>query len=208
MYREGLSATLRAAPGVEVVGALARAPADLGAVRPDIVLCDASRPDALETVRGLLARALAPKVVVVAIGDHEADLLDFAEAGVSGYVTSEQSVDDIVSAVQAVGRGEMICTPRMAATLVRHVATLAAGGRAHAAAAGHSALTYREHEIVRLIDYGMSNKQIADALQIEVTTVKNHVHNILEKLQVKRRGEAAARLRGDMPASAAAFSRP
>jgi DNA-binding NarL/FixJ family response regulator len=120
--------------------------------------------------------------------------LAYAEAGVSGYVTCEQPVEDVVRAVKAVARGEMLCTPRVAATLVRHVATLAAGLGAREIPAVTS-LTPREIEIVGLIDRGMSNKQIAGTLHIEVATVKNHVHNVLDKLQLKRRGEAAAHLR-------------
>jgi two-component system nitrate/nitrite response regulator NarL len=103
---------------------------------------------------------------------------------------------DAVVVVEAVIRDETICTPRVAATLLRHVATLAAD-RGLDASTGRpeSSLTRRELEVVRLIDRGMSNKQIAVALQIEVATVKNHVHNLLEKLAVQRRGEAAACLR-------------
>jgi len=194
MYREGLALALRADPGVEVVAALAQAPSDLLALSPDVVLFDVSRSHALETVRSLLGDPSAVKVVVVAISEQEGDVLAYAEAGVSGYVTCEQSVDDVVRVVKAVAHGEMICTPRMAATLVRHVATLAAGLRVQAAPA-KLPLTRRELEILGLIDRGMSNKQIARAVQIEVATVKNHVHNILEKLRVQRRGEAAAHLR-------------
>src|SRR5881296_1366294 len=90
-------------------------------------------------------------------------------------------------------RGVAICSPRVAACLLRRVAALAAG---HGGDLPRAQLTNREREIVRLIDNGLSNKEIARALGIEVATVKNHVHNILEKLQVHRRGEAAARVRG------------
>jgi two-component system, NarL family, nitrate/nitrite response regulator NarL len=194
MYRDGLAAGLRAEPAVDVVAALSRPPSDLGAFAPDVVVYDVSRADALPAVRDLLRRAPAAKVVVVAIPERDGDLLAYAEAGVSGYVTSEQSVDDVAGAVRAVARGEMICTPRMAATLLHHVAALAAGIEAQPSPAGHP-LTPRELDIVELIERGMSNKQIGRTLHIEVATVKNHVHNVLEKLHVQRRGEAAAQLR-------------
>lgn len=196
MYREGLASALGHEPGLKVVGALPRPPHDLDRLEPDIVLYDVSRPGALETVRRLRRSAPSAKVVVVAVPEHDVDLLAYAEAGVSGYVTCEQSVEDVVGAVQAVARGEMICTPRMAAALVRHLAALAAlASDATRPATAERLLTRRELEIVGLIERGMSNKQIARALQIEVATVKNHVHNILEKLHVERRGEVAARLR-------------
>ena len=191
MYRDGLAAALRNEDGLEVAGAFAQPPDALEALAPDVVLFDVSRPQALGTVRGLVGRMPTAKVVVVAMPEREGDLLAYAEAGVSGYVTCEQSIEDVVGAVQAVARGEMICTPRMAATLVRHVATLAAG-LADRPRRGEQALTRRELEIVGLIDRGMSNKQIARALHIEVATVKNHVHNILEKLGARSRAQAVA----------------
>jgi DNA-binding NarL/FixJ family response regulator len=91
-----------------------------------------------------------------------------------------------------VTRGEFLCSPGTAATLLRRVAALAA--ERHTADNG-ARLTPREQQVVRLIDEGLSNKEIARRLSIEVRTVKNHVHSILEKLQVRRRGEAAARMR-------------
>lgn len=208
MYREGIAGALRAATGVEVVAALSRAPADLAGLHPDIVLHDVSRPHSLDTVRRLLSSVHDVKVIVIALDEHEPELLAYAEAGVSGYVTCEQSMRDVVDAVAAVGRGEMICTPRMAAVLVGHIATLA-GARETGASSARSALTPREVEIVGLIDRGMSNKEIGRALHIEVATVKNHVHNVLEKLGVARRGEAVARLRvlRAMPAHAAGQAR-
>ncbi len=84
----------------------------------------------------------------------------------------------------------MLCTPRIAALLLRRVAEAAAPR-----SSGLERLTPRETEIVDLIEQGLSNKQIARRLSIELATVKNHVHNILEKLEVARRGEAVARVR-------------
>ena len=86
----------------------------------------------------------------------------------------------------------MLCSPRLVAIMFRQLAVLAGPVRHDADAAQ---LTGREREIVQFIDEGLSNKEIARLLSIEVSTVKNHVHNILDKLQVTRRGEAAARLR-------------
>jgi len=89
-----------------------------------------------------------------------------------------------------------VCSPRVAGALLRRIAALATDGRSDRVPAH---LTNREREIMGLIDEGLSNKEIAKRLRIEVATVKNHVHNILEKLQVHRRGEAAARVRAALP---------
>jgi two-component system nitrate/nitrite response regulator NarL len=147
-------------------------------------------PDSVLAVRSLAAAAPAVKVVAVAVPDSERDVIACVEAGVAGYVTREASVEELVQATLDATRGELHLPPRMAARLVRHVAELATDRPGPEAR-----LTSRELEIVDLIDDGLSNKQIAQRLCIEVPTVKNHVHNILEKLQVDRRSEAAARVR-------------
>jgi two-component system, NarL family, nitrate/nitrite response regulator NarL len=196
LYRDGLAELLGRRPGLEVVGIAASLAAAVGETRhrrPDIVLVDVAarpRPAAI----GELVRAIPEtKVVALAVADADEDVLGYAEAGVVGYVTRESSLDELVSAIESVARDEMVCSPRMTATLLRRVAELAAARAPDTARAAR--LTGREVQIVRLIEDGLSNKEIARRLYIEVATVKNHVHNILEKLQVKRRGEAAALLR-------------
>lgn len=193
LYREGLAAVLGGEDHIEVVGAAPTTPPDAGVLRPDVVLVDVAGADDLGAVRDLRTAVPAAQVIALAVPDREGAVVACAEAGVSGYVTRDQSVEDVVAAVEAVARGEMICSPRMAAMLVRRVAALAE----HPAptAAPPPRLTARELEIVALIDQGLSNKQIARRLSIEVATVKNHVHNVLKKLHVDRRQEAAARVR-------------
>jgi DNA-binding NarL/FixJ family response regulator len=195
LYREGIEAVLAGREGVEVV-ATASAPGEAvelaGRLQPEIALVDVAMPDAVEGVRAIRRAAPGVKILALTVAETEAEVLTCIEAGVSGYVTRESSVDDLVAAIQSAGRDEMLCSPHIAATLVRRVAALAAGaGRARSEAL----LTGRELEIVALIDEGLSNKEIARRLVIEVPTVKNHVHNILEKLQVRRRADAAAALR-------------
>jgi len=106
-------------------------------------------------------------------------------------------MDDLVNTIHSVARGELLCSPRIAATLFR--ALHAQGSRPDGDRLALT-LTAREREIAPLIDRGLSNKEIAAQLRIEVATVKNHVHNLLEKLQVASRGEAAARLRAGVGA--------
>jgi DNA-binding NarL/FixJ family response regulator len=101
---------------------------------------------------------------------------------VAGFVGLDGSIADVVAAVQSAIRGELECSPRTAGMLLRRVS----------AASTLDELTRREREIMRLMTDGLSNKQIARALDIRVATVKNHVHSILGKLGVQRRGEVAA----------------
>jgi len=184
-------------PEIEVVATAAGADEAVRMLReqqPDIVLLDVAIPENAWLVRGLVAAVPGTRVVALAVPEAEQDVLRWAEAGVAGYVTREASVEDVVAAVQAVARGEVLCSPRMVATLFQRIATLALE---RSPASIEARLTTRELEILDLIDQGLSNKEIARRLTIEISTVKNHVHNILDKLNVSRRAEAAARVRAD-----------
>lgn len=197
-YREGLSAVLAGRLGISGCGTArdaAEARARLaGEPRPDVVLLDVGVPGARELVTAC-AHPVGARVVVVAVGEQEDDLLEWAELGVAGYVGRDGSVEDLCDAVQAAARGELRCSPAMAASLLRHLSTLAGIVRGARRELPPVQLTAREHEIVALIAGGHSNKGIARQLGIEVATAKNHVHNILRKLQVEHRQDAAAWLR-------------
>jgi two-component system, NarL family, nitrate/nitrite response regulator NarL len=196
LYREGLAELLARRGTLHVIGtAIHTADALTRAceLEPAIVVLDYAAADSLSFSRALTQ--VRPDIRVVALGLPDSDdaVLAFAEAGIAGYVAREGSVDDVVAAIESAARGELRCSPQLAGTILRRLAWRAAVG---GEMAPRSALTCRETEIVRLIDQGLSNKEIAVRLGIEVATVKNHVHNLLEKLRVHRRAEAAARLRG------------
>lgn len=159
---------------------------------PDIVLIDLTIPECQPAIREIGRRVPAARVVVLALPDEESELLAFAEAGVAGFVPRGASLAELVAALESAARGELLVPPRAAAALLRRVSALAAGA---SDAGGSAALTARESEIARLIDDGKSNKEIARGLGIEVATVKNHVHNILAKLGLQRRGEVPRTVR-------------
>jgi two-component system nitrate/nitrite response regulator NarL len=202
LYREGLARLLDAEPDMRVVGKTALWVDAVNPVRrtePDVVLLDAvaEARAAVSALRGAIPQS---RVVALSIGDAEADILAWAEAGVAGFVTREDSISRLVAVVRGVVRDELPCSPQVASTLLRRVGALASDG---ALVEPRVRLTSRELEIVRLIERGLSNKEIGGELCIELATVKNHVHNILEKLHVHRRTEAVARLRGGAVRSAA-----
>ena len=201
LYREGLAQILGRHAGVTVVATAANSDCSrtlLPDVAPDLVLVDMALPDGMAAIRATIAALPQVKVVSLGVGGHDADVLACAEAGAVGYVPREGTLDDLLAVIDSAVRGEAVCSPRIAGALLRRVASLAAGRSPTQPA--H--ITNREREIIRLIDAGLSNKDIAVRLGVEVATVKNHVHNILEKLHVHRRGEAAARLRGNRPSAA------
>jgi DNA-binding NarL/FixJ family response regulator len=156
-----------------------------------VVLLEVGIPGGLDAVVGNGHGARPTRILALGVPDEEDDVIACAEAGVAGYVMREDSLDALVVAIESVVRDEMLCSPRAAAALMRRVRVLSAERQE---ALGQK-LTRRELEIVALIDEGLSNKAIAQRLCIELATVKNHVHNILEKLDVSRRAEAAARVR-------------
>lgn len=202
LYREGLAESLKRHPSLDVIGTAlrpddaVRKAAELG---PSMVLVDHAMADSLRTVR--LITEARPDVLVIVLGVLESDeqVIACAEAGAAGYVTREASLQELVGTIESAARGELRCSARIAATLLRQVTRGAA--RRHDTPE-RSRLTSRELEIVRLIEQGLSNKEIAARLGIQLATVKNHVHNLLDKLRVRHRTEAAARVRGAARASA------
>jgi two-component system, NarL family, nitrate/nitrite response regulator NarL len=195
LYGEALARSLGRDERFEVTAIAAsveEALTALEAVTADVVLVDTRMPEATDAVRALAAAAPQVKLVALCVLEVEREVIAFAEAGASGYVALDGSMEDLAAVVESVERGEVLCSPGMAATLFRRVATLARERRLEPI---EEKLTARELDVLRLIEEGLANKEIAAALSIELPTVKNHVHRILEKLNVRRRAEAAARAR-------------
>lgn len=192
LYRDGLIACLPLGTNFAVVGS---APYRLEAIhriraaRPDVLLADLSERANIHVVRTVATTFPRVRIVALSVWEVEQDIAACAEAGVHGYVSHDASVDELLAVAESVAGGESFCSTETAA-LARRLS------RHHAEAQYPGALTYREREIARLVERGLSNKEIAGELSIELATVKNHVHNILEKLRVRRRGEVAAKLRG------------
>lgn len=192
LFREGLRAGLARIGALEVsAGAPDDAHAIVGRRKIDIVILDASRPCALAHAGAL--RSAWPHLKLIAFGIcNSEDVLTGAQSGICAFVGEDGQVADINQAALMALRDESYCSPRATACLIEHIASLT---RSFAHPAG-GRLTDREHEVASMVGQGLSNKAIAKELNISPATVKNHVHNILEKLQVDRRGQAAARVRG------------
>jgi len=199
LYREGMSFSLETRDGLTVVGSSSSCVEAITAVTalcPAVIVVDMATDRSLDLVRNLKKIACSAKIIAFAVEDHDSAIIACAEAGVDGYVTPEGSMDDLTQTILCVTRGELLCSPRIAAALLRRVSALAKDTREPHASHG---LSSREYQIARLIDEGLSNKEIAGRLHVEVSTVKNHVHNLLAKLQVTSRAEAADRI-GARPA--------
>lgn len=183
LYREGLAASLVRDARLKILDLVAGANA-LPAIsknRPNVVLLDGAMANCLDLARRI--RASMPDLLIVGFGiSGGADrLVDCAESGLAAFVDSNGNVSELVASVFHALNGELACSPRVAALMCERLARRAAGSKTSAN------LTRREEEIAFLIGQGLSNKEIAKDLRIGPSTVKNHVHSILEKLNVPRR---------------------
>lgn len=193
-YREALASRLGQNDRFEVVDAVDHRGA-LGHVaqrRPDLVLLDVGEWHGLDRATALLREQ--PGLEILAIGVPEIAVPAFSAmaGGIAGCVPRDGSIDDVIAQVDRLtlcARGESI------PIAAEQDDAPGFGRSAPAAKARLGELTPRECEILHMIELGLSNKEIARDLRIEVGTVKNHVHNILEKLNVRRRNQAAHRLR-------------
>jgi DNA-binding NarL/FixJ family response regulator len=188
--RESLAEILARAPGIRICGqsaTLTDALAAAAALHPAIVLLDAALPGSMGAVARLSAVIPDASVVVFAIAETEENVLAWAEAGIAGYVPNTTSVDDLISLIGQIIRGEQTCPSRISGSLLRRIAT---SGRGTGPGLPAAPLTRRELEILRLISEGLSNKDIARRLSISLGTTKSHVHNLLGKLSLQRRTEA------------------
>jgi len=194
LFQEALAALLARECGVDIVGTASppQAPAIAAELAPDIVVLDVTRHGNLDCAKRLAEPPPSGKVVAFGVVGTDAEVVALATAGVAGYLRHDAAIEDVTAVLASALRDELLCSPRDAATLCHRVATLSRDGREGPRAA---VLSKRELQIAGLINRGLSNKEIARRLGIQATTVKNHVHNILDKLNVHRRGEAAACLR-------------
>lgn len=190
LHRDGLSMQLAEIPGLEVIGS-ASLDAGLEAMRAepaDVVLLDSLQLPFAGVVERLRQAPGRPRIVAIGVHEVESEVLACASAGVDGYVRRDAGVEDLATIIDSLMRGELVCSPKVAASLYQ---AIAAGG----VESGGASLTSRELEIVELVNEGLSNKEISRRLRIETCTAKNHIQNIMQKLGVHRRGQVGAKLR-------------
>jgi DNA-binding NarL/FixJ family response regulator len=190
LYREGLAGSLATCSRLVVVGACdnrADARERVQQLRPDVVIVDIATRQSLELIHDIRTEMLQCKVLAFAVEEIASDIIECAEAGAAGYVTADASIDDLVASIERIARAELVCSPRIAAQLFRRISE---GGEQ--SSFEMKTLTTRERQVLDCIQQGKSNKEIAQRLNIAEPTVKNHVHHLLEKLDVTTRAQAAA----------------
>jgi len=206
-FRECLELVLTGRRNFNLVNVGSYEPADLArlaSLRPDAVLLDlvgistTDRPGTMvQHIAGLLPAAA---LIVIDGNAGDSEILEYFEAGLTAFVPRSASLDDLEEMIGKALRRELQCPPSVTAIMVRRLKELA--GR-RPVTVGTDRLSPREHSVLRLVEQGLTNKQIAVRLGIEAATVKNHVHRILKKLAVHRRGEAASHARHRAPGDVA-----
>jgi DNA-binding NarL/FixJ family response regulator len=193
LFRKGVANLLSSQPDFEVVGEAGsgREAVDLTRdVTPDVVLMDVSMPagSGLDATRDILKAVPDVRIVMLTVSEDDFDLFEAVKNGAQGYLSKKIEPLELYSAVRGVMRGEPPVSASMAAKLLREFSRMA---RQQAQRPQPPALTLREQEVLELIIQGQSNKEIAAALALAENTVKNHLKNILEKLHLENRVQAA-----------------
>jgi len=195
LYRDGLEFLLADDPTIDVVGKAAtweECQWELDRLAPDVTLLDWEIVPGDRQLSALVAAKPKSLFLGFVVG-QACDVVRFAEAGVAGYLTKDDSLDDLRVRIVNVRHGQQPCTPEVAGLLLRRVARLAK--QQPVQSAPPTSLTSRERQMLVLLGDGLSNKEIAARLHLQMATVKNHIHHVLAKMQVRSRAEAAARYR-------------
>ena len=195
-----IAAALEEEPDIKAVGCVTSMDEALEFVREnhvDVALVSTRLQDqgAIKLTEAITEMAPDTKVLALGLSEEKKRVLRYVEAGAAGYILKEDSLDDLIDNVRAAVDDKVFVSPEIAAAMMERLSALAqVFSDIESSVAEDAGLTDREMEVLELIGEGMTNQQIAEELVIEVGTVKNHVHNILDKLNVGNRGEAAAYL--------------
>ncbi|HTJ24041.1 MAG TPA: response regulator transcription factor [Gemmatimonadaceae bacterium] len=198
LVREALAAMLDQLPDIRAVAAAIADPEFLESTKPDVLLLDVGLrdEDSLSVAADIASHASGAKIVVMDLVPVNEDIVQYVNAGVSGFVLKDTTFDEFVATIRAVAAGGKVLPPRMTQSLFSQIAMAAdARGREHVLE--DVRMTRREREVIDLIGEGLSNKEIAQRLNIAAHTVKSHVRNVMEKLALHTRLQIAAYSRRD-----------
>lgn len=192
LFRRGLTMLLGVESDIEVVGEAGDGVSAVDLVvetMPDIVLLDVRMPkrSGLEACMRIKEQAPAARIIMLTVSDEEGDLYEAVKNGASGYLLKDSSIEEVAQAVRVVAEGQSLISPSMAAKLIDEFKEIS---RTDREVGGVPRLTGRELEVLRLVATGLNNREVAKRLFISENTVKNHVRNILDKLQLHSRMEA------------------
>ncbi len=156
---------------------------------PDVVLLDVRMPrrSGVDACRAIKEAVPSAKIIMLTVSDEEGDLYETVKNGASGYLLKDSSIEEVAQAIRVVNEGQSLISPSMAVKLIDEFKQMSKPDKQQSTALK---LTDRELEVLRLVARGLNNREVAKELFISENTVKNHVRNILEKLQLHSRMEA------------------
>lgn len=192
LFRRGLVMLLSTEADIEVIGEASDGVAgtDMATtMAPDVVLLDVRMPKrtGIDACRAIKETVPSAKIIMLTVSDEEADLYEAVKNGAAGYLLKDSSIEDVAQAIRVVADGQSLISPSMAVKLIDEFKQMSKPNRGQVPGLR---LTERELEVLRLVAKGLNNRDIAKQLFISENTVKNHVRNILEKLQLHSRMEA------------------
>lgn len=192
LFRQGLVSLLQSEPGMQVIGEAGSGEDALRLVpqlQPDVVLMDVKMPGigGVEATRRLVEAKPETRILMLTVSEEEESLIAAIQAGARGYILKNADAEELLDAIERVNAGDATLSPAMTLRLFQ---TLRSGGAP--IPVSDLPLTARERDVFHLLAEGASNREIAETLTITENTVKTHVRNILEKLELRNRGEVAA----------------
>ena len=194
LFRSGLRNLLEVEEGIQIIGEAAEGHEALRIVQeltPDVVVMDLNMPGmgGVEATRHITSLAPLTRVVMLTISDEDNDVIDAILAGACGYLLKDASIQDLMTGIRAAALGESLISPTIAAKVLQRLR--ASSRRPEIETTIRTELSHREIEVLKLIANGKDNAMIAAELHISPKTVKNHISNILMKLQIDNRIQAA-----------------
>ncbi|MFC1978098.1 response regulator [Chloroflexota bacterium] len=197
LFRRGIAAVLAHQEGLEVVGEAAdglEAIEKAREIAPDVILMDLNMPrcSGLDAIQALQAEMPQINILVLTVSEMETDLFAAVKFGATGYLLKKAEPEELISAILHIAQGEVIVSPLMATKLLTEFKDLTAGAERESVEKADADLSPREGEVLQLVAQGATNKEIADSLFISENTVKTHLKNIMEKLHLANRSQAAA----------------
>ncbi len=197
LFRRGIVTVLASQDNINVVGEAVNgleAIAKAEELAPDVILMDLNMPQCsgLEATQALQAKALKVKILVLTVSDNETDLFAAIKFGATGYILKNTEPEELVQAIYHIAQGGVIISPVMATKLLAEFKESGTGTRAEKTNGKKDIMSPREDEVLQLVAQGATNKEIADFLFISENTVKTHLRNIMDKLHLANRSQAAA----------------
>jgi len=197
LFRAGIASLLAFHQEIEVVGQAEDGREALESARklkPDLVLMDLHMPgmNGIEATRQIRAELPEVKVVVLTVSDQDRDLFEAIKSGAHGYLLKNLEPEELIDYLMGISRGEAPISRLMATKLLNEFAAQASRSKEPPPTEQSGELTPREREVLKMVASGATNRQIAVALTLTENTVKNHLRNILEKLHLENRVQAAA----------------